>query len=185
MAAPTAKQKKDLAEKEAELRRLQKHWKGQVRYIKVEDGQTLVFPDWVGTSYWHPEDLTRQVCKEVNMEGKPEWIHAPNQPWPQALAERPASHSRLDENPAAPSPPYDYLIPAYASDTQSGGPANFDGNAGGLDNPRDPRIEGEVPGEYEAQAAAYFAGLKDPDDLAAFQEKVAEFQAKQSEANGS
>ena len=59
------------------------------------------------------------------------------------------------------SAPYDYRPPAYNSDTQSGGPSNFDGNMGGDNNPRIPELEGEVAGEYNKKLEDFKAQIAD------------------------
>lgn len=139
-----------------ELQAKHEFWSGQVRYYKVDEGERRYFPEWVGTPYWAPEGLTRQICKGITVDGDPLWVIAPDAPAPAIeFARSGTGHSRETENAAAPSPPYDYRPPAYASDTQSGGPANFHGNAGGLDNPRNPVAEGEIPGERDESLAAF------------------------------
>lgn len=141
------------------LRELQKYWTGAVRYYKMDEGVKRILPEWVGTPYWAPEGLVREICKGITRAGTPVWVVAPDAPHPRGQFQESASHGRESENPAAPSPPYDYRPPAYASDTQSGGPANFDGNAGGRDNPRNPEVEGEVPGEYDEKLEDFRASL--------------------------
>ena len=158
--ARKAAPKPTAAEIEAELRRKQAFWKGKVRYYKMDGGEKRIFPEWMGTPHWAPEGMVREICKNITVEGNPIWVIAPNAPHPQGQFQAPASHSIHDENPAAPSPPYDYRPPAYASDTQSGGPANFDGNAGGNDNPRNPDVEGETPGEYDQKLMEFQKTLK-------------------------
>ena len=144
----------------AELQAKHDFWAGQVRYYKTDEGIKRIFPEWVGTAYWCPEGLVRETCKGVDMEGMPIWVITPDAPAPAGdFANNNATHSRATENPASPSPPYDYRPPAYASDTQSGGPANFHGNAGGLDNPRNPESEGEVPGELDDKLQQFKAQL--------------------------
>lgn len=153
--------KKPTQKELAALQEKHDFWVGQTRYKKVDEGQTRYFPDWVGTPFWAPEGLIREICKGVDMQGEPIWLIAPDAPAPAGeFAAESKSYTRATEDHSVPSPPYDYRPPAYASDTQSGGPANFHGNAGGPDNPRNPETEGEVPGEREDALAAFQAVLK-------------------------
>lgn len=135
------------------------YWKGQTRYIKIDEGERIVLPEYVGTPYWCPEGLTREICKGIAKDApyNPIWIVAPDAPVPagQFNVSQSVAYTRATENHAQPSPPFDYRPPAYASDTQSGGPANFDGNMGGMDNPRTPEMEGEVPGERDEALAKF------------------------------
>ena len=123
------------------------YWVGRVRYYKIEDGQRIIFPDYMGTSYYKMEGIEREICTRVNEDGSLNWVHAPDAPVPPSF--RQDSEEPVYDNPVAPRPPYDFKPPAYASDTQSGGPHNFDGRGGAGDNPRDPVAEGEIPGEYQ------------------------------------
>jgi len=162
---------------------------GSYRYVRHDvDGAVQILPEYMGTPYWCPEGMERQICTDLTEEGKPVWTHCPDAPAPATLGAPATNRSSHEDNPAAPTPPFDYKPPAYASDTQSGGPANFDGVAGGRDNPRDPRAEGEVPGQYQKELAEFREALEasvaetaelkdiilsaDQDKLKAFAEKL-------------
>lgn len=169
---------------------------GRTRYKQIDEGQTVYHGDYMGTEYWCPENLTRERCVDmkpgVNDRGEPimvpVWVEVPDAPAPLSEFGPSGARASHNEDPAAAAPAFDWQPPAYASDTQSGGPANFHGNAGGPDNPRDPNNEGEVPGQYQAmlaefreQLAANTSRVKemeavilsgDAKQLAAFQKKI-------------
>ena len=173
----------------AERKKKADKYLGTYRFIRHDpDGGNQIFPEYMGTPYWCPDGMTREICTDISAEGKPVWTICPDAPAPNNLGAPAANRSSHEDNPAAPTPPFDYKPPAYASDAQSGGPANFDGVAGGRDNPRDPRAEGEVPGQYQKELAEFRSALEasvaetaelkdiilsaDQDKLKAFAEKL-------------
>lgn len=152
--------KETAAQKKERLTKLHNYWKGQTRYIKMDEGVRRVFPEYAGQPYYAPDGLTRETCRGINENGEPLWVITPDEPVPSDIAGVAKNMNRAKSgHPAAPTPPFDFEVPAYASDTHSGGPANFDGNMGGSDNPRDPALEGEVPGQYEDAVEAFGAEL--------------------------
>ena len=144
----------------ARRKTLAERWLGSYRYIHQDpDGGSQILPDYMGTPFWCPPGMSREICVDISEEGKPVWAHCPDAPAPAGLGSGAANRSSFDDNPAAPAPPFDYQPPAYASDTHSGGPANFDGQYGGANNPRDPRLEGETPGQYAKELASFKQAL--------------------------
>ena len=143
---------------EVSLEQLRKHYIGTIRGIRREsEGANQIIPAFMMNPYFTPEGITKQVCVDIDLvTGQPIWKDTVDEPAP------PGAYMQSDQNisshtdmPAAFTPPYDYRPPAHASDTQSGGPANFDGNGGGNNNPRNPVLEGETADQYKKEVAEY------------------------------
>ena len=148
----------ELAEERALL---EKAWLGRLRYWAMVDGTRTQMPEFMYTEWYLPPGVEREVCVKLDDKNKPVWMPKPDTPAPpNTFDPNTSSKSQHDINPAAAQPSFDYIPPAYNSDTQSGGPANFDGNAGGDDNPRNPLLEGEVPDQYKEQLDEYKAKLE-------------------------
>lgn len=144
----------------AERDRLEKYWLGKLRYYSMRDGDRLQLPDYMYTEWYLPEGITREVCVSLDSQNEPMWIPKENAPAPRGTFDpNTNTKSQWELNPTAEMPEFDYTPPAYNSDTHSGGPANFDGQKGGDDNPRNPLLEGETSGQYEAEIADYKARL--------------------------
>jgi hypothetical protein len=138
---------------------LTEYWVGRFRYTQTEeDGVKVVLPEFLFTSWYIPEGIVREVCVALDKDNMPIWQHAPDAPVPPEYFignSQGEKRALFDDHPAAQPPPFDYKPPAYARDTHSGGPHNFDGVGGAGDNPRNPDLEGEVPGQYQAQLDEY------------------------------
>ena len=149
--------KDDSVEKLAAREKLENYWKGRYRYFQVSEGQRYQLPAYMYTEWYTPEGIHREVCTGLEPHtNEPIWMPAADAPAPRAAFDPDVSTKSVSQqNPAAAMPPFDYVPPAYASDTQSGGPSNFDGEKGGDDNPRNPLLEGEVPNEYADAVAAF------------------------------
>lgn len=152
-----AEEKKETAvEKAAAREKLEKYWLGKYRYSSKIDGVWTQVPDYLYTEWYLPEDTKREVCIELDDNNKPVWMDKPNAPAPPTTFDgMTKNESQHDLNPAAAQPSFDYIPPAYNSDTQSGGPSNFDGQAGGDENPRNPALEGERENHYADELAQY------------------------------
>lgn len=137
----------------------------EIRYINSAGS---IFPDVMFDEYSCPPDVRREVSHGKDEDGNKIWKELPDRPRPGIEVQRRST----GEDNFAPVPMFDsavsdevedtrfvenfdtYLEP-WASDRTSGGPSNFHGNAGGDDNPRDPRAEGESEGDYQAAFAEY------------------------------
>ena len=152
--------KNPVVDKAAERERLEKYWLGRKRYYKEEEGERLVLPEYFGTDWYTVEGVKRVICVSLDDKNEPVWAPCPDEPVPvnqfHAITAEESSHMK---NPAAAPPPFDYRPPAYASDTHSGGPGNFDGFGGGDSNPRNPAAEGELPKMYADQVEEFKAKL--------------------------
>lgn len=149
-------------EQAAAREKLERHWLGRCRYFQTIGNDRVQVPEYMFTEWYTPEGVHREVCVGLTPEGKPKWMPKPDGPPPRGtFSNMTADKSEWEKNPAADMPNFDYVPPAYDSDTHSGGPANFDGNAGGDNNPRNPALEGEVPNHYAEQLAEYQARLAD------------------------
>lgn len=141
----------------------------EIRY--VSDSGTI-FPDIMFDLYSCPANVRREVLHHRDEEGNEDWRELRDRPRPGVEVQ----HRATGEDNFAPVAMFDsqvseevedtrfvenydaYLEP-WSTDTTSGGPSNFHGNAGGSDNPRDPEAEGDIPGGYEQAFARYAAQL--------------------------
>lgn len=169
-------------EKAKERERLEKYWLGRMRYWKVEDGARRMVSPNMYTEWFTPEGIEREVCVKLDSKNEPQWMAKPDAPPPPtAFNPDEAGKSQATLNPAAEIPPFDYIPPAYNRDTHSGGPANFDGNAGGAENPRNPLLEGEYPDQYLREKEAHIADLEAR--LADLETRLSEASTAKSGAN--
>lgn len=156
-----AEVKQDPAVEQAAAReKLEQYWLGKCRYFAEQDGDRIPLPDTMYTEWFTPDGVEREVCIGLDEKNEPIWMPKPDGPPPSnSFDPNTANKSQHDLNPAAHQPTFDYIPPTYNSDTQSGGPSNFDGNAGGDDNPRNPLLEGETPDQYKEVLEEYKAKL--------------------------
>ena len=164
-------------ENAAAREKLEKYWLGRFRYFTMTgtgDNRTKTqMPEYLYTEWYAPEGVTREVCIELDKNNNPVWVKKEDAPPPpRAFDADVAQPSQHDLNPAAHQPTFDYTPPAYNSDTSSGGPSNFDGNAGGDNNPRNPLLEGEVPEQYKELLKEHV------DKLEALEKEHSKLQAK-------
>ena len=156
-------------------------YKGLHRYYKIDEGERISLPEYMFNEWYTPEGIFREVCTGLDDKNKPIWIRKDDAPAPKtAFMPETNRKSESQLNPAAAMPPFDYQPPAYASDTESGGPSNFDDNAGGDDNPRNPLLEGEVPDQYKEALDEFREKLL---ALEAENVKVKKLLAKQAKAD--
>lgn len=150
-----AVKKPTAAEKAALKEQKEAYYKGRYRYYTVEDGVKTILPDYMATPYYKSEGLEREICYGLDENLEPMWKLCADAPHPARRFGAEDNGPLPNESLVAPPPPFDYQPPAYASDQFSGGPANFDGAAGGMNNPRNPLLEGEIPEQYQASLATF------------------------------
>jgi hypothetical protein len=144
----------------AERDSLKEYWLGRQRYFKVEGDERVYFPEYMYHDWYTPDDVFREVCVALNEHNAPVWRSKEDAPAPAEYFRGDGSgKSSYMSAPAAEAPPFDYTPPAYASDRFSGGPSNFDQKMGGDDNPRNPLLEGEEPGRYQAEMDEFKAKM--------------------------
>lgn len=182
MAEVKEKTTVEIAQERADL---EAAWKGRLRYFARVEGTRTQMPETLYTEWYAPEGVEREVCVGLDDKNKPIWMPKPDAPVPPNTFETNTSAQSLHEkSPAAHTPTFDYIPPAYNSDTESGGPANFDGNAGGDNNPRNPLLEGEVADEYKAELDKYKAKLKALEDKVSELAKLKKGESSEKEPPG-
>lgn len=170
-------------DKAVKLDQLRDYWIGQHRYFKYDEGVLIELPPYLFNDWYKGEDdsIVRKTCVHVKDDGELVWKeNVPDAPVPREnfsdYSDNSSSHS---DNPAAVTPMFDYVPPAYNRDENSGGPANFDGEMGGDDNPRNPEIEGEIVDQYKKEVAAFREAMKA--EMQSLRDQVQALKDKKSE----